>query len=114
MIEFEEKGFEPSENYNLRHNIDEIYENINLHVNLLEQIRFRLMNKKNSQLYEKLFKYHPRLYSAFNRLCSFYNYGNSKYSIVELADEGFYNKSDMYQDLVYYENPDLPLPTAEE
>ena len=65
-------------------------------------------------MYNANFTYHPRLYSALSRLASFYNYGNTKFNILELADAGFYNKSDMFQDLVYFEHSGLPLPTAEE
>lgn len=56
------------------------------------------------KLYEH-FSYHPRLYSAFNRLASFVNYGITKFNTVLLAELGFYNKSDMLQDLSFYEYP---------
>lgn len=49
-----------------------------------------------------------------NRLCSFLNYGNTKFDLFKLADLGFFNKTDMLQDIAYIENPQLPIPTAEE
>lgn len=64
------------------------------------------MNDSCYEAYQKLFTEHPRLYSAFARLSSFLNYGNSKFSTVKLAELGFYNRSDMLQDLSYVELPD--------
>jgi hypothetical protein len=60
------------------------------------------------------FSYHPRLYSAWSRLASFINYGSSRYDSVQLAELGFYNKSDMLQDLAFFEFPEIPIPAAEE
>jgi hypothetical protein len=57
--------------------------------------------------------YHPRLYSAINRLTSFINYGITKYQTRTLAELGFYNKSDLLQDVAYFECPDIPIPAAE-
>jgi len=36
-----------------------------------------------------------------SRLVSFFNYGNTKYDVAKLAAAGFYNRSDMLQDMVY-------------
>lgn len=60
------------------------------------------------------FPYHPRLYSAWSRLASFINYGNTKFNAIKLAEAGFYNKSDMLQDLAFYETPEIPIPVAED
>lgn len=49
-----------------------------------------------------------------NRLCSFINYGNTKYNVFKLADLGFFNKTDMLQDLAYVESPQVEIPTAED
>lgn len=64
------------------------------------------MNNDCTEAYKKLFKEHPRLYSSISRLASFLNYGNSKYNTVKLAELGFYNRSDMLQDLAFVELPD--------
>jgi hypothetical protein len=61
-----------------------------------------------------LYDYHPRVYNALNRLCSFLNYGNTKFDVFKLADLGFFNKTDMLQDLAYVESPHVAIPTAEE
>lgn len=72
------------------------------------------MSAGSKKLSQEIFKYHPRLYSAFERLGSFLNYGNTKYDPIRLAEAGFYNKSDMLQDLAYCEYPEEPVPNAEE
>lgn len=54
------------------------------------------------------------MYNAMNRLCSFINYGNTKHDVKKLADLGFFNKTDMLQDLAYVESPHVGVPTAEE
>ncbi len=54
------------------------------------------------------------MYNAMNRLCSFVNYGNTKHDVFKLADLGFFNKTDMLQDLAYVESPHVGIPTAEE
>jgi hypothetical protein len=47
-------------------------------------------------------------------LASFINYGNTKFDVVKLAEAGFYNKSDMLQDIAFYEFPEVPIPAAED
>jgi hypothetical protein len=82
---------------------------------LEEQLRAKAMS--NSSLSSKLneyFGYHPRLYSAFSRLASFVNYGNTKHDIRKLAELGFYNKSDMLQDIAHFEFPDMPISSVED
>lgn len=63
------------------------------------------MNSANIAKLGENYSYHPRLYSAWSRLASFINYGNTKYNTIKLAELGFYNKSDMLQDLAFYEHP---------
>ena len=53
------------------------------------------------------------MYNAVNRLCSFINYGNTKHDVFKLADSGFFNKTDMLQDLAYVESPSVGIPSAE-
>lgn len=96
------------------YNVDTIYEEISQNLNILEQIRARLMNDSCYEGFKKFFPCHPRLYSAFSRLSSFLNYGNSKYNQVRLAEVGFYNRSDMLQDLSYVELPEHEIPSLEE
>lgn len=98
----------------LEHNLDVIYEKLNFFLNIDEQLRIKLSTNKNKKLLEQLYPYHPRPYSAVNRLCSFLNYGNTKFDPFKLADLGFFNKTDMLQDLAFIENPHTPIPTAEE
>lgn len=59
------------------------------------------MNDTCFSQYKEMFPDHPRLYSSFQRLSSFLNYGNTKYDVVKLAELGFYNRSDMLQDISY-------------
>ena len=60
------------------------------------------MDSRYKEVSSKIFRYHPRLYSAFERLGSFLNYGNTKFETKKLAELGFFNKSDMLQDLSYF------------
>lgn len=83
-------------------NLDIIYEGLQSALHLEEQIRAKLMNSSGIAKLNENYSYHPRLYSAWSRLASFINYGNTKYNAIELAELGFYNKSDMLQDLAYY------------
>ncbi len=96
----------------LEHNIDVIYEKLNYYLNIDEQLRIKLLTNKNKELAKSLYDDHPRVYNALNRLCSFLNYGNTKFDVFKLADLGFFNKTDMLQDLAYIENPHVPIPTA--
>jgi hypothetical protein len=43
------------------------------------------MNNAGVAKLAEYFPYHPRLYSAWSRLASFINYGNTKYSTITLA-----------------------------
>ena len=95
-------------------NLDIIYEGLQNALHLEEQIRAKLMNSSGIAKLNETYSYHPRLYSAWSRLASFINYGNTKYSSLQLAELGFYNKTDMLQDLAFYENPDVPIPVAED
>ena len=54
------------------------------------------------------------MYTAVQRLSSFLNYGNTRYDVIKLAELGFYNKSDLLQNLSHYEDPDIPIPNIEE
>lgn len=70
-------------------------------MNIDEQLRLRLSTNKNKALINELYEYHPRGYNSLNRLISFLNYGNSRFDVFKLAELGFYNKSDMLQDLAF-------------
>jgi hypothetical protein len=83
-------------------NLDLVYQKLQFTLHLEEQLRAKLMNSSGSAKAAEYFPYHPRLYSAWSRLASFINYGNTKYNIISLAEAGFYNKSDMLQDLAFY------------
>lgn len=95
-------------------NLDIIYERLQIALHLEEQVRAKLMNSSAIAKLAETYSYHPRLYSAWSRLASFINYGNTKYNSIELAELGFYNKTDMLQDLAFYEHPDVPIPIAED
>lgn len=73
-----------------------------------------MMNNAGLAKLAEYFPYHPRLYSAWSRLASFINYSNTKFKTIALAEAGFYNKSDMLQDLAFYEHPELPIPVSED
>ena len=60
------------------------------------------MNHEGLSKLNAHYPYHPRLYSAFNRLASFINYNTSRYDTIQLAELGFYNKSDALQDIAFY------------
>jgi hypothetical protein len=60
------------------------------------------MNTEGIDKLNQNYPFHPRLYSAFNRLASFVNYNTSKYDTIKLAELGFYNKSDSLQDIAFY------------
>ena len=83
-------------------------------MNLEEQLRAKLSQESSVNILNQKIGYHPRLYSAINRLTSFINYGITKHNTRTLAELGFYNKSDMLQDLAYFENPDIPIPNAQD
>lgn len=74
----------------------------------------KLLTNKNKHKVDELYEYHPRGYNALNRLVSFLNYGDTKFDVLKLAEAGFFNRTDMLQDLAYFENPHMPIPTAEE
>ena len=75
-------------------NLDRIYFRLEFWLHLEEQVRVKLMTSSGKDLLKKYYSFHPRLYSAFNRLASFINYGESKYDTRQLAELGFYNKGD--------------------
>jgi hypothetical protein len=81
-------------------------------LNLEEQLRAKLSSSESVSLINEKLGYHPRLYSAISRLTSFINYGITKYDVKKLAELGFYNKSDMLQDLAFFESPDIPISNA--
>jgi len=83
-------------------NLDEIYRHLRALLHLEEQIRAKLMNNLGQTKLNLNYPYHPRLYSAWSRFASFVNYSNTKYNTVKLAELGFYNKTDMLQDLAYF------------
>jgi hypothetical protein len=95
-------------------NLDLVFERLQFTLHLEEQLRAKLMNNGGSAKLAEHFPYHPRLYSAWSRLASFINYGNTKFEIASLAETGFYNRSDMLQDLAFYEYPEIPIPVAED
>lgn len=95
-------------------NLDIIFEKLQFTLHLEEQIRAKLMSSAGAAKLAEYFPYHPRLYSAWSRLASFINYGNTKFNTVALAEAGFYNRSDMLQDLAFYEFPEIPLPVTED
>jgi hypothetical protein len=95
------------------YNLDQIYEGLGFALNLEEQLRAKLSTDSTAILLNEKIGYHPRLYSAVSRLASFINYGVTKHNTTTLAELGFYNKSDLLQDLAYFEHPDIPIPSAE-
>ena len=108
IIEAEEKGVVTVAVKNL----DEIYENLRFFLHIEEQIRAKLMNSLGQAKLKEHYPYHPRLYSAWSRFTSFVNYSNTKYDTIKLAELGFYNKTDMLQDLAYFEHPNITIPLA--
>lgn len=93
--------------------MDTIYEKLNYYLNIDEQLRIKISTNQSKKIVKDLYDYHPRVYNALNRLGSFLNYGNTKFDVFKLADLGFFNKTDMLQDLAFIENPHVPIPTAE-
>lgn len=83
-------------------------------LNLEEQLRAKLSNSSTVSILNEKLGYHPRLYSAINRLTSFINYGVTKHNTTKLAELGFYNRSDMLQDLAYFEYPEIPIPVVQD
>ena len=83
-------------------------------LNLEEQLRAKLSHSSTIDVLNEKLGYHPRLYSAVNRLTSFINYGVTKYDTRTLAELGFFNKSDMLQDLAFFEYPEIPIPVAQD
>lgn len=96
------------------YNLDEIYEGLSLALNLEEQIRAKLSTEKSVHLLNEKLGYHPRLYSAISRLTSFINFGVTKHNTRTLAELGFYNRSDLLQDLAFFEYPEIPIPNAQD
>ena len=95
-------------------NIDEVYTKLGYWLNLDEQVRCQLLDHKNEKLFSELYPNYSRLYTAFFRLSSFLNYGNSRYDVIQLAELGFYNQSDLLQNLAHYEDPHVPISNIEE
>ena len=87
---------------------------MNFALNLEEQLRAKLSHSSTIDLLNEKLGYHPRLYSAVSRLTSFINYGVTKYDTKVLAQLGFFNKSDMLQDLAFFEYPEMPIPAAQD
>lgn len=108
---FKSKG-EPSERP--KFNLDEIYSHLDTLLRIDEQLRCRLLNSKAEDIYRELYPNILRLYTALQRLSSFVGYSNTKYSIVKLAELGFYNKTDSLQSLGHYESPSSEISNIEE
>lgn len=82
-------------------------------LNIDEQIRCKLLHSGAHELYKELYPNHLRLYTAFYRLSSFVNYGNTKFDRIKLAECGFYNKADTLQQLAHYESPNTVMTNIE-
>ena len=54
-----------------------------------------------------------RLNSAFGRLSSLVSYANSKYSLVQVAESGLYNRGDVSTDLRHFMEPEVHLEELE-
>lgn len=83
-------------------NIDDIFTQLGYWLDIDEQVRCQLLDEKSQKMYKEHYPNYSRLYTAIQRLSSFLNYGNTRYNVVKLAELGFYNKSDLLQNISHY------------
>jgi hypothetical protein len=96
------------------HNLDVIYTELAKVLNIDEQLRCSLLHSLGRSIYREFYPNHLRLYTAIYRLSSFVNYGNTKFKVEKLAENGFYNIADGLQKLAHYESPNTHISNIEE
>ena len=96
------------------YNLDVIYTELCKGLNLDEQLRCSLLHSSGNSLYREFYPNHLRLYTSIYRLSSFVNYGNTKFNVIKLAENGFYNVADGMQKLAHYESPNTYISNIEE
>lgn len=101
---------EESSTEELIENIDDVFTQLGFWLDIDEQLRCQLLDANCSKIYKEHYPNYSRLYTAIQRLSSFLNYGNTRYNVVKLAELGFFNKSDLLQNLSHYEDPLIPIP----